>query len=149
NVKIAQSGGFAATTNWASYLKPDYSLATSAKVFDSTLGDSNATTNYGSMPEYGQAQSSTVDPTGLNLTSTATYETPGGAGYMRLKSTSLAGGATTSYLYYNSTTTKDNPCTTPVEAYRQGGMLYLKTEPDPDGAGPQVGRTVETRYDDA
>ncbi|HSX29729.1 MAG TPA: PA14 domain-containing protein [Candidatus Saccharimonadales bacterium] len=151
NLKIQQQGGFTATTDWSSYLKSDYSLATSAKTYDATLGDNTTTTSYGSNPELGLAQSTSLDPTGLNLTSTSTYETQGATGsYLRQLTKTLPGGNTTSYSYYGATETKDNPCTTgTTEAYKQAGMLKLRTDPDPDGAGSQTPRTTETIYDDA
>jgi YD repeat-containing protein len=56
----------------------------------------------------------------------------------------------TQYAYYTATDTKDDPCTTgTTEAYKQAGMIKLKTEADPDGAGAQIPRTTETIYDDA
>jgi len=139
------------TSQFSPYLGPDYSLTTNSTVYDSSLGNTTTTTNYGSNPELGLAQTQTVDAGGLNLASTSTYETQGATGsYLRQTSSSLPGGATTNYTYYGATDTVDNPCTTStVEAYHEGGMLKLKTEPDPDGAGPQTGRTTETIYDDA
>jgi RHS repeat-associated protein len=142
--------GQAETQNVAQYFSPDYSLTTSSTTYDATIGNTTSTTNYGSSPELGLAQSQTTDPTGLNLTSTSTYETAGATGsFLRQTSSTLPGGATTNYTYYGATETRDNPCTTTVEAYKQGGMLKLKTEPDPDGTGPQTGRTTETIYNDA
>src|SRR6185369_13050118 len=59
------------TSHYGNMLVPDYSLTTSTKTYDATLGNATATTNYGSSPELGLAQGTTVDPSGLNLTSTA------------------------------------------------------------------------------
>src|SRR6266511_4533246 len=139
------------TAYFDGYLSPDYSLTTSAKTYDSTIGDTTATTSYGSNPELGLAQSSTIDPTGLNLSTSSTYETQGATGsYLRQLTKTLPGGGTTNYAYYTATETKDNPCTTgTTEAYKQAGFIKTKTEADPDGAGPQTGRTTETIYDDA
>ncbi|HYH75176.1 MAG TPA: PA14 domain-containing protein, partial [Candidatus Saccharimonadales bacterium] len=132
------------------YFKPDYNLTTSTKVYDATLGNSTSTTSYGSNPEYGLAQSTSLDPTGLNLTTSSTYETPGATGsFMRQTSKTLPGGGTTNYTHYGATETRDNPCTTSTtEAFRQAGFMKLKTEADPDGAGIQTGRATETVYDD-
>lgn len=154
---LMTSPGGSETANTAQYFSPDYSLVTKTKTYDSTLGDSLATTNYGPNPELGLAQSTTADPTGLNLTTSSTYETPGAAGSFLRQTAKYLPGANTSvpstatqYAYYGATDTADNPCTTgTTEAYKQGGMLKLKTEPDPDGSGPQTGRTTETIYDDA
>jgi len=152
------------TDQVAKYMLPDYGLQTSQTVYGAaTTNGSTATltstTNYGTSPELGLVASATTDSTGLALTATSTYETAGSTGsYLRQTSSSLPGGATTTYAYYDSPSalatnpsaivTRDNPCTDTVEAYRQGGMLRLKTEPDPDGTGPQTGRTTETIYDD-
>ncbi|MFZ1249657.1 MAG: PA14 domain-containing protein [Candidatus Saccharimonadales bacterium] len=139
---------------WGDKLVPDYGLQTSQTVYGApTSGGQTATlvskTNYGSTPELGLAQSATTDSTGLALTATSTYEQQGAPGsFLRQKSSSLPGGATTKYDYYNAAESVLNPCDT-SKSYRQGGMLRLKTEPDPDGTGPQAGRTVETVYDDA
>ncbi|HET7302106.1 MAG TPA: PA14 domain-containing protein, partial [Candidatus Saccharimonadales bacterium] len=132
-----------------SSLFPGYGLKTAETTYDSQLGDVTTTTNYGSSPELGLAQSTTLDPTGLNLTTSSTYEAPGSSTYLRQLSKTLPGGSTTSYDYYGATETRDNPCTSDVEAYRQAGQLKLKTEADPDGAGSQSGRSTETIYDDA
>lgn len=154
NVRIQQQGGFAATTNWSSYLKPDYSLATSSKTYDSTVGDVASTTNYGGTPELSLIQGGTTDPTGLNLASSNTYETQGATGsFLRPTKKVLPGNTaanpTFSYTYYGATETKDNPCTTAVEAFKQAGFVKIKTEADPDGSGTQVSRKSETVYDDA
>lgn len=154
---ITPPGGSETSVGVNSYISPDYSLSTSNKTYDSTLGDSATKTNYGSNPELGLAQSTSVDPTGLNLTTTSTYETQGATGsflrqtakYLPGANTSVASTAT-QYSYYTATDTKDNPCTTgTTEAYRQAGQLKFKTEADPDGTGTQTGRVTETIYDDA
>jgi RHS repeat-associated protein len=143
--------------NFSTRLKPDYSLTTSTTVYDSTIGNTTTATNYGANPELGLAQSASIDPTGLNLTTTNTYETQGATGsFMRQTHKYLPGANTatastaTQYAYYTATDTKDNPCTSgTTEAYKQAGRLKLKTEADPDGAGSQTSRTSETIYDDA
>lgn len=148
------SGQGLGTRDWSPYLTPDYGLQTSQTVYGAATANGATTnitntTNYGNNPELGLATNTTVDPTGLALTATSTYEPQGGAdSYLRQTSSSLPGGATTNYAYYGATEMRDNPCTDTIEAYRQGGMLKLKTEPDPDGASPQTGRTTETIYDD-
>jgi hypothetical protein len=133
-------------TNHPTFLKPDYSLETSQTVYGApTINGQTATltstTNYGSTPEYGLAQSASTDSTGLALTAASAYEVPG-TGYLRQTSSSLPGGATTNYAYYGATDTADNPCTVgTTEAFRQGGMLRLKSEPAPGGAA-QVASAV-------
>jgi hypothetical protein len=147
--------GGSETTAVAQYVTPAYNLVTSAKTHDSTLGDTTTATNYGANPELGLAQSTTVDPAGLGLTTTAGYEQQGSAGsFLRQTSKTLPGSSASNpsfgYGYYAATDTRDNPCTTgTTEAYKQAGLLRLKTEADPDGAGPLTGRATETIYDDA
>lgn len=149
NVWIKQDYGFNWTNNWSQYLSPDYDLETSTTTYDSTIGNVTTNTNYGTTPELGLARNKTLDSTGLNYTSTLGYETPG-TGFLRQTSKTLPGGATTTYAFYQPTDPPtDNPCTPSVETYNQGGQLKLKTEPDPDGNGPQTGRSTETIYDDA
>src|SRR5262249_47907038 len=138
------------TTDWSPYLQPDYSLPTSATVYDSTLGNTQTTTNYGSSPELGQAQSATVDPSGLALTGNSTYEQRGATGsFLRQLTQTLPGSQTSdpswSYSYYGATETRQNPCDT-TQTYKQAGMLKLKTEASPDG-GTTAGRKTEFVYD--
>ncbi|MEK7152973.1 MAG: PA14 domain-containing protein, partial [Patescibacteria group bacterium] len=116
NIWLRQDGGFTWINNWTSYLTPAYGLTTSTKVYDSTLGDSTATTSYGANPELGLAQSSSIDPTGLNLTTANTYETQGAPGsFLRQTSKNLpgnpVGNPSFTYSYYGATETRDNPCT--------------------------------------
>ncbi|HSX34528.1 MAG TPA: PA14 domain-containing protein, partial [Candidatus Saccharimonadales bacterium] len=116
------SGSGYGTNHWGTYVRPDYSLTTSTKTYDNTLGNSTATTNYGSNPELGLAQSSSVDPTGLNLTTSSTYETQGATGsFLRQLTKTLPGGAQTNYSYYGATETRDDPCTTATETYKEAG----------------------------
>jgi len=154
---ITPPGGSETYVDVNQYISPDYNLTTSSKVYDSTLGDSSSTTNYGSNPELGLAQSNSVDPAGLNLTTTNTYETQGATGsflrqtakYLPGANTSIASTAT-QYTHYGATDTRDNPCTTgTTEAYRQAGFMKFKTEADPDGTGSKTSRVTETIYDDA
>lgn len=150
---IKKIGGFDWTTNWNNFLTPGYALPTTQITYDSSpqVGDVTTTTNYGTQPHLGQAQTSTLDPAGLNYINSNTYE-PLGAGFLRQTSKNLPGSPANNpsftYAYYTATESKDNPCTETQESYRQGGQMKLKTEADPDGAGSQTGRTTETIYDD-
>jgi RHS repeat-associated protein len=147
---IGPSGG-GETAFPGANLGPRYGLNTSTTAYDATLGNAATNTNYGSNPELGLAQSSSTDPSSINLTTSNTYETQGATGsFLRQLTKALPGGATTNYTYYGATETRDNPCTTgTTEAYKQAGRLKIKTDPDPDGAGSQTGRATETIYDDA
>ena len=135
------------TTQVASYFSPDYSLATASTSYDSTVGNTTATTGYGSNPELGLDNTNTVDPSGLNLTTNKTYESPG-SGYLRLTSDSSAGGGTTNYSYYGASDTEVNPCVTGSTAAYQAGMLKTETGPSPDN-GTTPGKSITTIYDDS
>lgn len=143
-------GGSEMWQGFNQYLSPDYDLTTSTKSYDAQLGDTVTTTNYGSNPELGLAQSTTLDPTGLNYTTTNTYETQGATGsFLRQTSKTLPGGSKTTYSYYAAQETRDNPCTTTVEAYDQGGQIKTKGEPSASNTTYTPSRTTETVYDDA
>lgn len=84
---------------------PDSAPTGVAGVSNANVPSANSSTSY-LYPWFGTNPTSTVDPTGLNLTSTATSEAPG-SGYLRQKtSTKRAGSATTTTTaYYGGTTT--------------------------------------------
>ncbi len=132
------------TASVAQYFSPDYNLATSQTAYDALLGDVTTKTTY-SNPAYGTVDKTILDPTGLNLQTTATYETPGTA-FLRQTSKTLPGGGTTAYQHYGATETRANPCVTGSVAVAQAGLPKGKTEADPDGTGPQASRTSETVY---
>jgi RHS repeat-associated protein len=137
-------------TSKPGFVSPGYNLVTSQTGHDSLLGNVITKTNY-SKPEYGLVDSTVLDPTGLNLQTTATYEAPA-TGYLRQTSKTLPGGGTTVYQHYPATgseSIKDNPCTPEVESFHQAGFSKGKTEADPDGAGPQTGRTTESVYNNS
>jgi RHS repeat-associated protein len=134
-------------TNKPNFVSPDYSLKTSETAYDSLLGNTTSTTTY-SKPEYGLIDKMTLDPTGLNLQASATYETPGN-GFMRQTSKTLPGGTSTSYLHYSANDTRDNPCTASTESYLQAGRPKGKVETDPDGSGPQTARSTESIYNNS
>jgi len=132
------------TANVTQYIKPGYNLATSATSYDAEVGNVTTATQY-SNPAYGQVASTQLDPTGLNYTSSATYEAPG-AGFLRQTSKTLPGGATTTYQHYSTsdtvtvagTTYSDaggyaaDPCTfnpTFTQAIAQGGKPKSKVDP--------------------
>jgi RHS repeat-associated protein len=153
SIRIQQSGGFSYTTNWSSYLKPDYSLTTSSTAYDDDLGDITTQTDYGSNPELGLPQGASLDPSGLNLTTSSTYETQGASGSLLRRTAKRLPGSPSSnasftYAHYGATETRDDPCTTATEAYKQAGFLKLKTEASPDG-GTTAGRSLEYIYNDS
>lgn len=138
----------------AADLSPDYSLATSTQTDDSAPSDVSdvstsqvpaiaTATSYGSDPWLGLPASTTVAPGGLNLTTSATYETSS-TGYDRqLTATHPAGSATTATnTYYpatggyGSTEECGVPTTTP-----QYGMLEKTVGPT-----PAVGSAITTEF---
>lgn len=139
------SGTGLGTNKFGAMMTPAYGLVTSTSNTDSALGTTTIKTTYQD-PAYGLASSNTLDPTGLNYKGSATYEAQG-VGYLRQTSKTLPGGNKTSYTYYSSTASVDNPCTTTVDSASQAGRLRLQTEPDPDGTGPQTSRQTESVYD--
>jgi RHS repeat-associated protein len=132
--------GGSPTTSVASYFSPNYGLQTSTTSHDSTVGNTTVDTAYGTDPGLGQVASTTLDPTGLDLTSTAAYQAPG-SGEGLLTSTTAPGGAATSYSYYGANDTAANPCVVGSPTAYQAGMLKTVTQPS--------GETVTNVYDDA
>lgn len=126
------------------FMSPDFSLPTSNTVTDSTIGKVT-NSRYYSRPEYGLLDKIVLDNGGLGYTSTMSVETPG-QGFFRQTAKTLPGGNKTVYQYYASTETRDNPCTTAVEANMQAGMPKGRTDPDPDGSGPLTGQKNEVVY---
>ena len=126
-------------------LGPRYGLATT-----STISGGETTTTAYDEPHLGHATASTLDPAGLALTETTTYEPHATAGsFLRRTSRTLPAGAgsTVSYAYYGATDTADDPCTTPVEAIPQAGRAKTTTAADPDGTGSEGSIVREQRYD--
>ena len=131
-------------------LSPNYGLATSSTTDESVPSGMNPTqatglstsANFGASPWLGQATKSTVDPSGLKLTSTATYEAAG-SGYLRqLTSVKPAGSGTkTTNTYYGDTEALGSaicglPASTP-----QSGLVKTSTAPT-----PASGSAIVTQY---
>lgn len=153
SLSVSWSGsGVASGVVPGSALAPDYGLATSATTDDSApagiSGVSSAqvpalhtTTGY-TGPWYGQPTTTTVDPGGLNLTTTTTYESAG-AGFLRrtgkwLPAATAAGQtgsgnetAGTVYAYYGKTQAiAAKTCDVPAGA-SQAGLPHTAIDPKP------------------
>ena len=132
------------TTGLQPLVTPAYNLTTSTTAYDSQRGNTTTTTQY-SDAAYGTIASNTLDPTGLNYQSKATYEAPG-TGFLRQTSKTLAGGAQTTYQHYGQadsvtvggTTYSDkggyaiDPCSNSPsygQAISQGGQPKGKVDP--------------------
>ncbi len=148
NLSLAMTPpGGSQTSQVASYFSPNYGLTTATTTYDNTIGNTVTNTGYGTSPQLGLASSSAVDPTGLNLSTGSTYETPG-TGYERETSQTSPGGSTTSYSYYGASDTASNPCVSGSTAAYQAGMLKTLTDPSPDN-GTTPGEATTSVYDDA
>jgi len=131
-------------------LKPDYRLPDRTTVQDaappgSGLSAQSLTTSVGYIyPWLGLATSSSVDPNGLNLTTTTTYESPNGSGWLRpLTQTMPSGSSATSTYYGDAETLSTSQCGVPTTV-PQYGMLKHQTSATPaSGTTP----TVDFVYD--
>ena len=146
SIAMTPPGG-AQTTAVASYFIPDYSLQTSITSYDATYGNTTAITSYGSNPELGLDTSTAIDPSGLNLSVSKSYEAPG-TGYLRQTSQTSPGGSAWTSSYYSASDTAANPCIPGSPAALQAGFLKTVTSPSPDNS-TTPGRTITFIYDDA
>jgi RHS repeat-associated protein len=143
------TGGHVTVPDWA--LRPAFGLTTATTDPDGNLTRTAYTdATSGISWELGLATATTVDPAGLALKSTTTYEAPG-AGFLRRTARSLPAGTTstrTTNEYWGDTATSSgNPCV--ADGVNQGGMLRYDTAADPDGAGGDAAIVRETIYDSA
>ncbi|WP_203908082.1 PA14 domain-containing protein [Rhizocola hellebori] len=153
---VRPDGGYEAATG----LTPEFNLVTSKIGPDGT----KTSTFYsdpanGIGPQHNLVTKTIVDPGGLGLTTTTTYEPADGTnGFLRQVARTLPGGdvTRTTIGYYgadnpatpaNEAETRDNPCTPAVEAINQGGMAKLSTDADPDGGGILTPVVREFVYD--
>lgn len=109
-------------------LRPRYGLVTSV-----TDANANRTNTEYARPEYGLATATAVDPAGLNLRSTTTYEVPGAGFHRRTERTLPKGSATkVAYEYYSATDpTPTNQCSGTALV----GMLKRSTDATPATGG--------------
>ena len=145
-------------------LTPGYGLTTSTTTDDSgTITTTQAappttsTTGYSDVatgidPALGLATKSSVDPTGLNLTTTTTYESYGSTNSLLRPVTATppsgAAAAVTTEWYrpINATPaelTRDNPCTTGItETLPQYGLAKATTNPTPATGSPVASEVI-------
>jgi RHS repeat-associated protein len=123
-----------------SALTPDYGLATSSTTDDAAPADaagvsssqvpSQTTATEYANPWLGQPTAEIVDPAGLALKTTTTYE-PVGSGYLRRLTRTLpaqaAAGATTSTYYGDTETTTTAVCGVPAGTPQYGGTKTTTT----------------------
>jgi large repetitive protein len=137
-------------------LKPNYGLVTTSHTDDSApSGHSNSqapsstvTTSYGSNVWLGLPTTTAVDPTGLNLISSTSYESPGNGWLRKTSQTQPADAGTgdtakqTTFTYWGdaATSTADSAACVPVGTPQVG---FLKTATDP---APASGTAVSTSY---
>jgi RHS repeat-associated protein len=160
-------GAAAATTVPASALSPDYGLATGSTTDDSAPAGSGLSSaqvpsittaaSYGAYPWLGAATTSSIDPSGLNLTTTTSFEAPttsANSWLRRMTRVMPSGGAaTTTSVYYGDTEALSAvTCGLPVGT-KQNGFLKQITTPTPASGSAIVtqyvydvlGRTVGTK----
>ena len=134
-------------------LRPDYGLVTRTTADDSTtalgaVAPSTTTAMTYQHPWLGQATAGTVDPDGLALTTSTTFEQPGAAGWLRrLTRTLPAGGvagapatAKTTSTYYGDLENAPAVCGIP-SGTKQYGMAKSTTGPTPASGG-----AITTQY---
>jgi RHS repeat-associated protein len=99
----------------AANLSPDYSLVTDTKTDDSSTvagatvpAAKEAATQYGSSPWLGQAAAKIVNPGGLNLASTAIYQSGAGSYGLQTSSTKPASSTVSGTTVTSTTTTSTN-----------------------------------------
>lgn len=130
-------------------IAPRYGLATTSIDPDgkTTKTEYSDSTN-GIGLSLGLPTATVVDPEGLALRSSVTYENPTTATtFLRRTRRTLAGGDSSSYTYYGGT---EVPLADACGVYAltpQGGALKRRTGPDPDAAGPKVPKVEEFLYD--
>ncbi|WP_248153014.1 PA14 domain-containing protein, partial [Microbacterium aoyamense] len=136
-------------------LTPDYGLVTQTVVDDSTTVTGATAPTLTTQSEYqhpwlGQATRSTVDPTGLALSTSLTFEQPGSSGWMRRLTRALPSAyaapttrATRSVYHDANVAAVDTGCGIPAGT-SQYGLLRKITAADPQGA---TGITTEFVYD--
>ena len=127
-------------------ITPNYSLATS-----STDPDGKKVGFTYLKPETGVRTATVVDPSGLALSTSETFEDPAtSGGYTRRLSRQLPTGAasTATDTWYTATETAANTgCSGGAPAVSQGARLKTHTTADPDGAGAKTGVTTTFVYD--
>ena len=124
-------------------LLPAYGLTTNTTTDDSAPAGSGLSsswapsttvvTGYGAYPWLGEPTTTSLDPTGLNLASTASYEAPTTAAnsWLRpLTSAQPAGGTVTDAYYQDAETLATATCGVPAGTHEYG---FLKTRTDAAG----------------
>jgi hypothetical protein len=141
---VTPAGGSAVVVP-GSALHPDYGLTTSSTTDDSS--SVGAVTPLTTSADYGSSPWSTIDPGGLALTTSTTYE--GLNTWMRrLTRTMPSGGAaTTTSSYYGDAEVLGTATCGVGTSVKQYGFLKSTVTADPDGAGAGVGVTTQYVYD--
>jgi RHS repeat-associated protein len=142
------------------WLTPDYGLANRVTVHDSAPGAADAqvpdmvTSLSYTHPWLGAVTSSTIDPGGLNLTTTTAYEAPGSSGWLRrttrampanTTATTPATGATLSTYWGDSEALATDTCEV-LAGTKQYGFLKNVTTPTPASGGSIVTEYVYDRF---
>lgn len=150
------SSGTTASVVPGTALRPDYGLATRTTTDDSTSAPGAVAPSMTAAMTYqhpwlGQATAATADPDGLALTTSTTFEQPGGAGWLRrltraLPANGVAGApatAKTTSTYYGDLEVGPAVCGI-ATGTKQFGMVKSVTGPSP-ASGAAI--TTEYAYD--
>jgi RHS repeat-associated protein len=158
--QFAPNGHLNVTTNvTGASFDPNYGLVT--KTIDpdgKTTTTSYTDTTHGIAPQLGLPTAVTQDPTGLNLTTTTTYETPSTTTFLRPLAKTLPAGYGPSYSYYGNTAGPIAAVCGTTSTTNEAGALEQMTDPAPatgagdarveqyvyDATGRQVGIRVGT-----
>ncbi|MGI8686072.1 MAG: PA14 domain-containing protein [Acidimicrobiales bacterium] len=135
-LELRWSGPGASGTVPGANLRPRYGLVTST-----TDADGNRAETEYARPEYGLATATVVDPSGLNLRSTTTYEAPG-TGYLRRTERTLPKGAATKVAYEYYAATNDPALANECNGIAVAGMLKRSTDATPASGGAIVRQFV-------
>jgi YD repeat-containing protein len=136
-----------------SFLSPRYGLTTKTIDADgktTSTGYTDSTTGIG--PEFGLPTKQTVDPSGLNLQTTTTYEAPGAGSFLRRRYTTMpsdggtTGNSQTEDVYYGASEPVTNPCTGGATINQAGRKKYDRAAVP---GGPDARLQRETVYDTA
>jgi len=154
--QFATNGLLNLTTNVSgASFDPNYGLATQSTDADGKVtSTSYANPAQGVGPQFGLVTSSTLNPGGLNLTSSTSYETPGPGSYLRVTAKTLPAGNATTYVNFCGYPTAPT-CASPQQSgawatacgvtsgTSQYGLVAQKTDPAP---ATGAGNAIVTQY---
>ncbi len=129
---------------------PNYGHVTKVTDPDGKVTQTSYTdTANGIDPKFGLATTVTQDPAGANLQTKTTYESPGGASYLRRTAKTMPAGNQTTYTNYGGNEGPSSAVCGVSGTTSQAGLVKQRSDPAGrtenyvyDGLGRQVGRAV-------